>query len=149
DRHYEYINVSILPSINFVVSKFQLELRYLGRITSTLFRQELLEDPGDLIANYVLKLVSELSLGVQIFAALYLLIHGLIKVGLVAALWRRKLRAYPLSEVILILFMASQIYAYYFSHSLLMLALTILDAFVIVLIWLEYKSLRNKIKVSI
>jgi len=44
---------------------------------------ELLEDPKDLAANTLLHAAQQLSVNAQIFAGVYLLVHGIVKVGLV------------------------------------------------------------------
>ncbi len=76
----------------------------LGRLATTLLTSELLEDPKDLVAKTVLHAVQRLSTNAQLFASVYLLIHGVVKIGLVIALWTKKLWAYPLGGVVLILF---------------------------------------------
>ena len=48
------------------------------RWTVALTRGELLEDPHDLVANYLLHLAQHLSIGSRTFAAIYLLAHGVI-----------------------------------------------------------------------
>ena len=80
----------------------------------------------------------------QLFAAAYLLIHGVVKVALVWALYRRKLWAYPAAIAIFAAFAVYQIYRYFVSSSLAMIALTALDAVIIVLTWIEYGRLRRE-----
>jgi uncharacterized membrane protein len=72
-----------------------------------------------------------------------LLWHGVVKIGLVWALFRKYLWAYPIARVAFGLFLAYQVYRYSHTHSVWLLALSILDIFVIVLTWLEYKRLRS------
>jgi len=76
----------------------------LSRLAAKLLTNELLEDPKDLVANTLLHAAQQLSVNAQIFASVYLLIRGIVKVGLVIALWKRKLWAYPLAGVVLALF---------------------------------------------
>ena len=103
---------------------------------------EIIEDPRDLVANALLRIASRLSVATEHFMALYVLIHGVIKLGLVWALLRRVMLAYPLSIVVFAGFIAYQLYRYTLTHSLGLLALTLLDVVVIALIWLEYRALR-------
>ena len=58
----------------------------LNDVVAFLTQHELAEDPHDLIANYLVHLVHHLSLSTQRFGALYLLVHGVLKVFLVVGL---------------------------------------------------------------
>src|SRR5438105_1291972 len=49
---------------------------------------ELVEDPHDLVANAAINLVRGLSSATKFFAALYLLVHGIVKIFLVIHLLR-------------------------------------------------------------
>lgn len=107
---------------------------------------ELSKDPQDLIANLILHSAQHLSPGTKVFAAVFLLWHGAIKIGLVLALWRKQLWAYPTAIAIFVLFVMYQFYRYSHTHSVWLLALSVLDIFVIILTWLEYKRLRRSNK---
>lgn len=107
-----------------------------------LTQHELSEDRHDVLANLLLHSVQNLSADTKVFAALFLLWHGVVKIGLVWALFRKHLWAYPIAIVAFGLFLAYQVYRYSHTHSVWLLALSILDLFVIVLTWLEYKRLR-------
>ncbi len=104
---------------------------------------ELSEDKHDVLANLLLHSVQNLSSSTKVFAAFFLLWHGIIKVGLIWALFRKHLWAYPMAIVAFGLFLAYQLYRYSHTHSVWLLALSILDIFVIVLTWLEYKRLHS------
>ncbi len=79
----------------------------------------------------------------QVFAGIYLLSHGVIKIVLVESLLRRRLLAYPTAIVVFALFIMYQMYRYYLDSSIAMIALSILDVIVIVLTWLEYRRLKR------
>jgi uncharacterized membrane protein len=111
-------------------------------IARLLTQHELAEDPRDLVANYVLHSIQHLSTGAKLFGAVYLLSHGAIKVGLVTALLRRVRWAYPAAIVAFLLFLVYQIYRYLLSYAAELIALSVLDVFVIVLTWVEYQRLR-------
>jgi len=115
----------------------------LNSIVLFFIREELAEDPGDAIANYLLKAIQSFSVGSQWFGVFYLLSHGAIKLFLVMMLWRRKYWAYPLTIVTLFSFIAYQVYRYSHTHSLWLMALTILDAALIPLTWLEYERIKK------
>jgi uncharacterized membrane protein len=108
-----------------------------------LTQHELSKDPHDLIAGVLLRSAHQLSSGTKVFAALFLLWHGVVKVGLVFALLRKQLWAYPTAIVAFGVFLVYQVYRYSHTHSVWLLALSFLDVFVIVLTWLEYRRLGS------
>lgn len=115
-------------------------------IIRLLTQHELSEDPKDLVVNYFIREISKLSLSGQIFGSFYLLSHGIIKIFLVISLLQRRLWAYPTAIIFFTAFMLYQIYRYQYTHSLLLVFLTILDFFVIILTLLEYRNLRAHIQ---
>jgi uncharacterized membrane protein len=107
-----------------------------------LTQHELSEDPNDLIANYLLNIAQHLTKNVTLFAAAYLLWHGAVKVGLVAALLLKRRWAYPAAIVAFSLFLIYQLYRYSHTRSTGLLALSIADVVVIILTWIEYRRLQ-------
>ncbi len=75
------------------------------------------------------------------FAVVYLLLHGVVKCGLVLALARRVRPAYPVAAVVLGLFVAYELYRAVRTGSLLLPVLAALDLFVIALVLREYRRL--------
>ena len=112
-------------------------------IMTTLTQHELSEDPQDIIASGVSRLIQDFSASAQVFAGVYLLSHGVIKVVLVASLFRERLWAYPAAIVVFALFIAYQMYRYALGPSISMLVLSVLDVIVIALTWLEYRRLKR------
>jgi uncharacterized membrane protein len=104
---------------------------------------ELAEDPTDRIATLLQRMVHELSADTKLFASGYLIVHGIIKVFLVAGLLGRRLWSYPVSLWFLAGFIAYQAYRFFFTHSLWMIALTIVDLIVAFLIWREYQACKQ------
>ncbi len=84
----------------------------------------------------------QLSGDVKLFGALFLLSHGVVKIGLVAGLLLRRHWAYPAAIGVFLLFLVYQLYRYAHTHALWLLALSVLDVFVIALTWIEYRRLR-------
>jgi uncharacterized membrane protein len=107
-------------------------------------QHELSEDPRDFFATQLARAAHRLSTSEVLFSALYLLVHGLVKVFLVWALLRSKLWAYPAAMLIFAAFGGYQMYRYALQPSFTLIALTVLDTFVIVLTWLEYRRLRTE-----
>ena len=104
---------------------------------------ELAKDPTDRIATLLQRTVHQLSADTKLFASGYLIVHGIIKVFLVAGLLRRRLWSYPVSLWFLAGFIAYQAYRFFFTHSLWMIALTIVDLIVAFLIWREYQTRKQ------
>jgi uncharacterized membrane protein len=112
---------------------------FVTRVTA----DELLKEPHDLVANYLLKAATQLSVGTKLFAAFYLLSHGAVKLFVVIGLIRDKVWAYPASLVVLGLFIAYQLYRFTLTHSVALLLLTLFDVIVIWLILHEYRLIRH------
>ncbi|BCG69632.1 membrane protein [Mesorhizobium sp. 113-1-2] len=110
---------------------------------NALTAEELIEDPNDFIAGHLSQMASHFSIASKEFYAFYLLSHGLTKLALVAGLLRGKLWSYPASLAALGLFMAYQVYRYSYTHSFGLLVLTVFDAVVMVLIWHEWRIVRQ------
>ncbi len=107
-------------------------------------RHELSEDPTDLVANFLIRSAQHFSVSARVFGAVYLLSHGIIKIALVLSLWRRKLWSYPAAIVFFILFIIYQMYRYAHHRSIWLVLLSILDALVVMLTWLEYENLKRQ-----
>lgn len=116
----------------------------LNKLIVLLTQHELLEDPKDIVANLAIKLGLNFSVSSQHFGIFYLISHGVIKIFLVTMLWRRKMWAYPLTAVSLLLFIFYQMHRYMINHSIGIIVLTIFDVVMIVLTLIEYKSRKNR-----
>jgi uncharacterized membrane protein len=122
---------------------FFSSLGSLSRAVINFFSRELIEDRTDIIANLLIGLVQNFSSDTKAFIALYLVIDGLINVGLVVALWRKKQWAYPAAMVALSLFIVYQVYKLFLSFSYYLLFLTLIDIIIILLLRFEYKRRRS------
>src|SRR5258708_21818907 len=74
---------------------------------------ELSKDPHDVIATHLRQAAHSLSPNDQLFPAIYLLAHGIIKALLVDALIRDKLCAFPIAICVFTAFRVSQLYPYF------------------------------------
>lgn len=115
-------------------------------LVSELTEHELSQDPHDVLANTIVHAVANLPDGTKLFGAIYLLIHGIVKIGMVIGLWKDKLWAYPVSLTILIAFTVYQIYRITLTHSVFLIALTVLDIVIILLIWHEWNYHHKKLR---
>lgn len=116
----------------------------ISEIVRVLTQHEISQDPNDLIANSLLHLTSSLSPSATLFGAIYLLLHGLVKVVLVWAVLRDHLWAYPWMIVFLVIFIVYQGYQIAVSFSWGLTLLTAFDIFIVYLTWREYGIHRAK-----
>ena len=115
----------------------------LNNIIQFIVQNELFEDPHDFLFSHLHTVVASLTGASELFVALYLLSHGLIKIVLVVGLLRDKLWAYPSAIVVFSLFIVYQLYHYFFTHSIFLLILTVLDLAVIWLTVHEYRYFKK------
>ena len=112
-------------------------------LVNSLTQDELIEHPNDFVAAYFLGLAQNFTVSDEHFYAFYLLSHGIIKLFLVIGLLRRKFWAYPVSLVVLGLFIVYQLYRFSYTHGFGLIVLTVFDVVVMVLIWHEYRLVRR------
>lgn len=105
---------------------------------------EIIANPKNFIANHLLHWVETFSISSKHFAAFYLLSHGLVKLWLVAGLFRNKLWYYPTAIAIFGLFIIYQLYRFTFTYSISLMLITVLDVVIIILTWHEYRFLSKK-----
>jgi uncharacterized membrane protein len=110
---------------------------------------ELSEDPHDLVATHLLHTADGLTGRAVLFGAVYLLVHGLVKVVLVVAVLRDKLWAYPWLVVVLLLFIAYQLYRIVLDPTAGLVGLTIFDVVIVALTWREWREQRRRRQVPI
>jgi uncharacterized membrane protein len=115
----------------------------IASLVNSLTQEELIEDPNDFVAAHLLNLAQNFTVSTQNLYAFYLLSHGLIKVFLVIGLLRNKLWAYPVSLVVLGLFIVYQLYRFSYTHGFGLIVLTVFDVVVMGLIWHEYRLVRR------
>lgn len=106
---------------------------------------ELVKDPHDFVANFILNSSQHFTDGTRIFLIAYLLIHAAVKLVAVIGIWRNQLWAYPFSLIALGILTLYQVYDIIFvKPSIWMILLTIFDIFILWLIWREYGKIRRK-----
>ncbi len=124
-------------------------LVFAGPITvriERLAQQTLLKDPHDVLANAIqhyLPHAAHVAQRSQVFAAVYLLSHGAVKIVLAIGLLKNQLWAYPTALVVFIAFIVYQVYRYTHTHSTSLLVLTVLDVLVVWLTWHEWRSVKR------
>lgn len=125
------------------VALFAVSPPLILHVVRFLTQDEIAEDPRDLIANALRHAAGRLTFATEHFMAIYLLVHGAVKLVLVWALLARVLIAYPASIAIFAGFIVYQLYRYAFMQGVGLLVLSAFDLVVIGLIVLEYRALRQ------
>ncbi|PYM53653.1 MAG: DUF2127 domain-containing protein [Candidatus Rokuibacteriota bacterium] len=111
----------------------------------SLTQHELSEDPHDFIAIHVRAAAEQLagSASVRGFGVLYLIGHGVIKLVLVGAMFRRIRPAYPVAIVFLGSFILYELYRSVLGHSIALLLFAALDTGITTMVVREYLELRR------
>lgn len=120
----------------------------INNVVHGLVQPELAEDPGDLLARYILKLMGHVSPTSKMFAVVYLLVHGAVKLVIVGTIWLRQLWGYPLAGAVFSAFAVYQMVRFAYTYSIMMILLTVLDVIIIALLWPEYHRLKLEIRLS-
>jgi uncharacterized membrane protein len=110
-----------------------------------LTQHELSEDPHNLVATTLVHWAGAMTASARLFGAVYLLLHGLVKVVLVWAVLRDKLWAYPWMIAFLLAFIAYQGYQLLVAFTWGMVLLTAFDIFIVWLTWHEYRVHRGRV----
>ena len=114
----------------------------IDQLSRALTQHELSEDPHDFLATHLLHAAGSLTGSSLEFGAAYLLLHGVVKIVLVAALLRDQIWAYPWMIIFLIVFIVYQVYRMTFAFSIGLLGLTIFD---VVVVWLTSREYRKQL----
>lgn len=102
--------------------------------------EELIEDPHDFMANWLLGLAQSVSLETRLFIALYLAVNGLLKLFLALSLWLKKQWVYPAALFLLAVFIAYQIYRVTYHFSWLVLILILFDVYLALMVFKKYRQ---------
>jgi len=106
-------------------------------------RGELLEDPTDGFMQFLSFHLQTLSNSTKTFAAIYILLHGILNIFLATQLYRQRLWAYLITIGCMLLFMVYQIYRVTHTHSVILSVITLFDFIFIVLAWHEYQYRKD------
>ncbi|PTQ80652.1 putative membrane protein [Trichococcus patagoniensis] len=132
--------------VEFVGGCLMLTLSHerLNRVIHMIALPELREDPKDIVMNYFIGIGQNLSISSQHSVAIYLLLHGAIKLAVIGLLWKKIMWSYPLAMLVFGLFVAYETYIYMNSQSDLLLLTIIIDAAIIIMIFLESRRLKSE-----
>jgi uncharacterized membrane protein len=112
------------------------------RLVTEVLARDLLGPADGSLAHRLTAAADTFTSGGRTFAAVYLSLHGVIKLVLVVALLRHVRTAYPVAVVILAGFVGYELIRAVRTGSLLLPVLAAIDVAVIVLVVREYRMLR-------
>jgi len=101
--------------------------------------KEIQEDPNAVVAQFILHLGTHIDLAQTHYVALYLALHGAVKVVLVVSLVKQLRWAYPAMFVALALFIVTQVVQLSSGFSTGLALLTAFDIFILALTWREWR----------
>ena len=114
-------------------------------LANSIVTRDLLGDQEGTLAHHLTKAAADFANGdTRTFALVYLLLHGLIKVGLVLALLRKILPMYPIAMVVLAGFVIYELYRAVRTHSIALPIFAAIDIVIIILVFREYRQLRQE-----
>jgi len=146
-RLYFRISIFIKGAISLAetaagIALLFIPVSYFLNLLAAYAESELQENANSFIASHLLSLAHQAATISGTFIAIYILSRGLIKVALIWAMLKNKLRAYPASLVVLGLFVLYQLYEVATTGAYAIVALTIFDLVVMYFIWREYQVLK-------
>ncbi|MDB5665433.1 DUF2127 domain-containing protein [Cypionkella sp.] len=115
-----------------------------ARLLYWLTHFQIAETRTDTLAAWTQRAMEGFPTATQDFYGWYLLLHGGLKLAMVAMLWARILWAYPAAMVVLSGFVIYQLFEFLHNGSPFLLMLAFFDLMMIALVWQEYKALKVK-----
>ena len=112
----------------------------LSGIVTFLTAHELSEDPTDLVATLLRRGFAQMSADAELFAAIYLLTHGVAKIILAIGLFREKAWAFPAATVFFTIFIAYMSYRLAHAWTWSIAAFCLLDLVTLFLVLHEWRS---------
>lgn len=115
-------------------------------LVHALTNKTLTQDPDDFIATHLVHFAKGFTEGAAVFAALYLLAHGIVKLVLVFEILRERLWAYPGLIVVTSGFIVYQVVHIIIKPTFSFVALTIFDAVIVWLTVVEYGRQKERLR---
>ncbi|MGW1677550.1 DUF2127 domain-containing protein [Saccharopolyspora sp. NPDC002376] len=116
----------------------------LTRLAHAVVTRDLVGPPAGPLAGHFEQAIEHFANGGRAFVIFYLILHGVIKLGLVLALLRKVLPMYPVAAAALGLFVLFEILRAVQTRSIVLPLLAALDVAIIVLVIKEYRELRQQ-----
>lgn len=124
---------------------FFMSTEHIQHLIMTATERELIDDPNGIIATSIMGFVVHFTSSTRYFLAVYFLAHGLAKLAIVLGLFSGRLWSFPLGIAAMGFFVIYQLHRYTYTHSLALIAISVLDIFIIFMIWREYQVARFKL----
>jgi uncharacterized membrane protein len=119
--------------------------RVITELVHVVVSRDLLGSPGGPLATHLQLATHDFVEGSsRTFVVAYLLSHAVVKLGLVAALWRKIMPAYPVAVVVMTVFVVVELLRGVQTHSILLPVLAALDVLIILFVIKEYIQLRRE-----
>lgn len=128
--------------ISGVIMLFMTPKR-MSKLIAIITKEELQEDPRDIVMNYLVSYSHIYSFNTQQFTSFYLLTHGIVKIIFLLLLWNKKLWAYPISCIMFLGFTVMQLQRFAQTHSIMLIVVTVVDVLMLILTLLEYSNIRK------
>jgi uncharacterized membrane protein len=109
-----------------------------------LMAHELSQDPRDVLVGFIHTWLTHSPQEVTYFLSVYFLFWGLIDIGTSYYLLKHKQWAYPVSAVLICIFVLYEAFRYTHTYSLTLLCVIIIDIVVLGLIVREYRHLKGR-----
>ncbi len=136
--------VNALSEVAAGLAVYLLSKAFIVNYILNLVMGGLSDDPSDKIGLFIVNSISDFSISSKLFLSVYLLLHGVLKLFAIFALWSKKLWAYPVSLTVFIALIAYQLHRYYLTGSIWLVVMSAFDLFLVVLIWHEYRLARRQ-----
>lgn len=112
-------------------------------VFSLVMRHEVSEDPHDILVRFIHDWLTHSAHEVTYFLAAYFIFWGLVDIVLSVCLLRRQLWAYPLTGILIGLFILYSCVRYTHTHSTILLGIIVVDIVILALIVREYRRLKQ------
>lgn len=107
-----------------------------------LMAHELIEDPNDILIQLAGAVLGQVPYYITHFLSAYLIFWGLVDVSLSVSLLKEKLWAFPVSIILISIFMLYELYRLSYTHSITLGVVIIIDGFIIWLINKKYQQVK-------
>lgn len=112
-------------------------------VLSSLMSHELINDPNDVLFSIASHILVEHPFYISYFISFYFIFWGVVDVFLSHNLMKLRLWAFPVSFVLIGVFIMYEAVRFTHTHSLFLLWVMFLDIVIVWLIWREYKRLTS------
>ncbi|GAA1200956.1 DUF2127 domain-containing protein [Pseudonocardia alaniniphila] len=117
-----------------------------NHLVADVISRDLVGSADGFLARHLVAGTAEFASGNRTFVILYLGLHGVVKLGLVVALLRRWMPAYPVAAVVLSVFVAYELYRAVRTGSVVLPLLAVVDILIIIMVVREYLLLRREVR---